>query len=167
MARLPTDLEVGHIGRAHGLRGDVIVRLITDRAERVAPGATLRTDDQTLVVTGSRAHQKGYIVTFDGVHTREAAEDLRGSTLYAEPIDDPDVLWVHDLIGAAVEDLAGVAKGTVVAVQENPASDLLVLDSGVLVPLTFFVDQREGTVVIDPPAGLFTLVDEASPDDGS
>ena len=152
------------------MRGELVVRLTTDRVERVAPGTNLRTDGQTLVVASSRAHQKGFIVAFEGVDTRDAAEDLRGSTLFASPIDDPDTLWVHELIGAKVQDLVGSSRGTVVAVQQNPASDLLVLDSGVLVPLTFFVEQRYDTVVVDPPAGLFNLDDgdsTAEPVDGS
>jgi hypothetical protein len=39
-------------------------------------------------------------------------------------------------------------------VEANPASDLLVLESGHLVPMVFVVDTAEGRVVIDPPAGL-------------
>ena len=43
------------------------------------------------------------------------------------------------------------------AVQANPASDLLVLDGGQLVPLRFVVEHGPGRVVIDPPAGLLEL----------
>lgn len=155
MARQPTDLEVGYIGKPHGLRGDVIVRLVTDRLERLAPGAELRTETADLVVRTSRAHQTGYIVAFEGIEHRDAAETLRGTTLFAEPIDDPDALWVHDLIGAPIEEVDGTARGTIVAVQENPASDLLVTDDGALVPLTFYVERRGDVVVVDTPAGLF------------
>jgi hypothetical protein len=42
-------------------------------------------------------------------------------------------------------------------VQDNPAHDLLVLDSGALVPIVFVVEQRAGTVVVDPPDGLLEL----------
>jgi 16S rRNA processing protein RimM len=44
--------------------------------------------------------------------------------------------------------------GTVAAVEANPASDLLVLDGGGLVPLTFLVTAEPGRLVVDPPAGL-------------
>jgi 16S rRNA processing protein RimM len=151
-------LEVGRVKKAHGLRGEVIVSLITDRFERVAPGAVLVAGDRTLEVEASRPHQKHFIVSFVGVLSREDAEALQGATLYAEPLDDPDELWVHDLIGAPVQDVAGAAVGVVDAVQANPASDLLVLDSGALVPVLFVVERRgDGTVVIDPPEGLFDL----------
>ena len=66
-----------------------------------------------------------------------------------------DVLWVHDLVGAHVVEADGTERGTVTAVEANPASDLLVLDTGGLVPLRFVVFHEAGRVVIDPPAGLF------------
>lgn len=151
-------LEVGRIAKAHGLRGEVIVSLITDRSERVAPGATLIAGDRVLEVEASRPHQKHFIVSFVGVLSREQAEELKGKALHAEPLDDPDELWVHELIGAPVVAVDGAAVGVVDAVQANPASDLLVLDSGALVPVLFVVERRaDGTVVIDPPEGLLDL----------
>jgi 16S rRNA processing protein RimM len=44
-------------------------------------------------------------------------------------------------------------------VLDNPAADLLELDSGALVPVTFVVSAAEGVVTIDPPEGLFDLAD--------
>ena len=82
------------------------------------------------------------------------AEGLRGAVLSAEPLDDPDALWVHQLVGSEVVDTDGGAHGAVVAVEANPASDLLVLESGALVPLRFVVESGPGRVVVDPPAGL-------------
>ena len=75
--------------------------------------------------------------------------------VYAEPLDDPDELWVHELVGEAVVETDGTARGRCVAVVENPAADLLELDSGALVPVVFVVDHADGRIVIDPPAGLF------------
>ncbi len=151
-------LEVGRISKAHGLRGEVIVVLSTNRPERVEPGTVLHAgDDLDLVVVASRPHQNGWIVQFEGVAGREAADALRGRTLSAEPLDDPDELWVHELIGSTVVDVGGVERGVVESVQSNPASDLLVLDSGALVPLVFVTDRTPGRVVIDPPDGLFDL----------
>jgi 16S rRNA processing protein RimM len=147
-------LEVGVITKPHGIRGEVIVRLTTDRHERVAVGAVLESDRGPLTVQASRPHQAQWIVQFEGVPDRNAAEELRGVVLSAPPIDDPDAVWVHDLVGSSVVDTAGALLGTVTAVEANPASDLLVLDGGGLVPLTFMVEQEPGRVVVDPPAGL-------------
>ena len=89
---------------------------------------------------------------------RDAAEALHGATLRAPAIDDPDELWVHRLIGARVVTVDGTDVGVVDAVEANPASDMLVLDSGALIPAVFVVEQRDdATVVVDPPDGLFDL----------
>ena len=147
-------LEVGRIIKPHGIRGEVIVDLVTNRPERVAAGSVLSSDAGDLEVVRSTPHQNRWIVAFDGVDDRNRAEELRGTVLRAEPIEgEEDVLWVHELIGAEVYDTRGCFYGTITEVEANPASDLLVLPQG-LVPLAFVVQQDEGRVVIDPPEGL-------------
>ena len=149
-------LEVGRVGRAHGLRGEVAVLLTSEREERLAPGATLHLGDRDLVVVSARPHQQRWLVCFEGVTDRAAAEALQGEVLSADALpSEAGDLWVHDLIGAVVEDPSGTALGTVVAVEANPASDLLVLDGDRLIPLTFLVRREPGLVVVDPPAGLW------------
>ncbi len=152
-------LEVGRIGRAHGLRGDVVVTPVTNIEARFARGATLWVDDRPLVIASSRPQQHRYVVRFEGVDDRNGADALRGKLVEAEPLPEPPdgELWVHDLIGADVRDRAGAALGRVVAVEANPAHDLLVLDGGALVPMVFVVSAEPGVVVVDPPDGLFDL----------
>ena len=149
-------LEVGRIGRAHGLRGEIAVALTSDRVERLTPGASLWADDRELIVVSARPHQQRWLVCFEGVNDRTAAEALQGLTVGADalPTDD-DEFWVHELIGAAVRDPAGAPLGTVIAVEANPASDLLVLDGDRLIPLVFVVSHEPGLVVVDPPDGLW------------
>jgi len=150
-------LEVGRVTKAHGVRGEVVVALLTDRLERVAPGSVLVADGRALRITASRPHQKHHIVSFDGVDTREAAEALHGAVLSAEPLEDDDELWVHELIGSAVVNTAGDRLGVVESVQANPASDLLVLDSGALIPVVFMLSHDAGAVLVDLPEGLLDL----------
>lgn len=133
------------------------MRLVTDRTERLDPGSVLETKRGPMRVRASRPHQGHWIVQFDGVPDRNAAEELRGLVLLAEPLDDPDALWVHELVGCTVVDTEGAELGVVASVEANPASDLLVLEGGGLVPLTFLVSTGEGRVVVDPPAGLLDL----------
>ena len=133
------------------------MRLITDRTERVDPGTVLESKRGPMTVRSSRAHQGDWIVHFDGIPDRNTAETLRGLVLLAEPLDDPDALWVHELVGARVLDVDGTDHGVVTAVQANPASDLLVLESGALVPLRFITERTEDRITIDPPAGLLDL----------
>ena len=149
-------LEVGRIDKPHGVRGDVIVALTTDRAERLEPGSVLHADAGDLVVAASRPHQHRWIVTFVGIEGREGADRLRGQVLRGEPIDDPDALWVHDVVGAEVVTGDGRSFGRVVAVHANPASDLFELESGALVPAVFLTDESglPDRLVIDPPDGL-------------
>ncbi len=132
----------------------MVVALSTNRPERVEPGTVLHTDQGPLTITASRPHQRRYIVRFEGVDSREAADALHGLVLRAEPLDDPDALWVHELIGSVVVDQHGTEHGEVTSVEVNPASDLLVLADGALVPLTFVVEHRAGRVVVDVPDGL-------------
>ena len=156
----PARLEVGRIAKAHGLRGEVVVELTTNRLERVRTGAVLVAGDRPLTVLHSTPHQERWIVAFEGVESREAAEALRGRTLSAEPLEDPEALWVHELVGSRLVDQDGADRGEIVAVESNPASDLAVLEGGGLVPLRFVTahepgrDGAAGVVRADLPAGL-------------
>jgi 16S rRNA processing protein RimM len=138
----------------------VTVTLSTDRPERVAPGAVLYAGERELLVATARRHRSRWLVRFEGVEDRTAADALRGATLSASPRRDrvaPDELWVHELVGAEVRDASGEALGRVVAVEANPAHDLLVLDDGALVPAVFVVEHESHLVVVDPPAGLLDV----------
>ena len=154
----PRLLEVGRITKTHGVRGDVLVLLTTERTERLDPGTVLRTDRGDLTVERSSPHKDRWIVRFAGLDGREEAERWRGVVLRAEVVDgDDEELWVHELIGSAVALPDGTAVGIVEEVQANPAADLLVLDSGALVPVVFVTDHADGHVTIDPPEGLLDL----------
>lgn len=148
-------LEVGRIGRPHGVRGELVVTLVTNHLERVDPGSVLDADGTPLTVVAARPHKGDrWVVRFAEASDRDGAEALVGRTLRAEPVDDPDAYWVHDLIGATVVDVDGAVHGTVAEVLANPASDVLVLDSGPLVPLRFATWDADGRLVVDGPDGL-------------
>ncbi len=133
-----------------------MVTLHTNRPERTRPGARWLVAGCELVVTAVRSQGGRFVVHFDGIDDRTAAEALRGCRVFADPLGplSPDELWVHELIGSLVVGVDGRAFGRVDAVEANPAHDLLVLDSGALVPMVFVVDATSGRLVIDPPAGL-------------
>ena len=151
-------LEVGRITKAHGLNGEVSVSLITDRTERLDVGSRLQTDHGILEVARSSKANDRWLVRFVGVDSRESAEALRGRVLRAEPIEDEGTLWVHELVGSRVVSDDDIDRGAVVEVQANPASDLLVLDTGHLVPLVFVVSgPQDGVVRVRVPDGLWDL----------
>jgi 16S rRNA processing protein RimM len=147
-------LDVARVVKPHGLKGEAIVELLTNRAERMAVGTVLHSDGGDFTIERSSPHLGRWIVLFTGVHTKEDVDALRGLVLQAEPLDDPDALWVHELIGCEVVDTAGIPLGRIDHVEANPASDLLVLDGGGLIPLTFVTATEPGRVVVDPPPGL-------------
>jgi 16S rRNA processing protein RimM len=74
--------------------------------------------------------------------------------LLAAPVDEPGAMWVDELVGDCVLDQDGRQLGIVAALVANPASDLLELEGGGLIPLVFVVDRSEGRIVVDIPAGL-------------
>ncbi len=129
--------------------------LVSNRPERTQPGTTVYFGGRALTIDRCRPHGDKYLVGFAGLTTRDAVEDLRG-VIHGDPLTDDEELWVHDLIGAVVID-GDIDRGTVVAVQANPAADLLVLDDDTLVPATF-IERIDGErIIIDAPAGLFDL----------
>ena len=156
-------LEVGRLGRAHGVRGEIYVDLLTDRTERVAVGARLKAGDKWLTVAAARRAADRWLVKFDEIPDRTAAEAHSGMRLSAEPLpaSDHEGLYVHELVGARVVGVDGTDYGPCVSVLANPAHDILELEGGGLVPVVF-VQSVSGAgdsrrIVIDPPEGLFDL----------
>jgi len=147
-------LEVGRVVRSHGLSGEVVVELSSNRPERVEPGSRLSIGGKWLRVERARPFGKRWLVSFDEVVSREASEALKGELMMAAPLSDPEALWVHELVGAEVVSTGGESLGKVGAVIANPASDLLELESGGLIPVRFVVGREAGSVVVEVPQGL-------------
>ena len=156
-AKPPGLLEIATVGRAHGVRGDVVVHPVTNRLERFDVGSALITAVGERAVSRSRFDGSRWLVRFEGIEDRDAAAALTGTTVLAEPLEDPDELWVHELCGRSVIDQHGFDAGVVMSVVANPAADLLELDTGHLVPLTFVVRCEPGAVFVEVPDGLFEL----------
>lgn len=148
-------LEVGRVVRPHGLHGEVVVELVSNRPERTVAGAVFETEGGTLRLARARRLGKRWLMRFDGVDGHQGAEALRDRVLRAEALADEGVLWVHELVGAlCVLHADGTEVGRVRSVVSNPASDLLELEDGRLVPMSFVVARFAGRVEIDPPPGL-------------
>jgi len=167
-----TALQVGRIGRAHGIRGEVTVTPFTDdRAARFAVGSQLRTDSVTrpeLTVSSARQSGPVQVVGFEGIVDRNTAEELRGIALLVDAeslpqLEDDDEYYDHQLIGLAVLDAAGLLLGEVVDVLHPPAAPVLVVNrpdgTQELVPFVKVivpeVDLAGRRVVVEPPDGMF------------
>lgn len=173
-----TEITVGVIIRAHGVRGEVVVDLRTDEPERrFAPGEVLHPEEGggTFTVVRTREHQGRWLVTFAEIGDRNAAEEARGVRLAARvPADErptgDEEYYDRQLIGLSVltEDSADPI-GRVAAVLHLPAQDVLEItttDGNRLVPfvseLVPVVDLEAGHVVLAPVEGLLEDSPEAA-----
>ncbi len=182
-----TQVVVGRIGKAHGLRGEVSVEPRTDEPDRrFAVDAVLRTETprgsephgpgrpKQLTVRAVRWHQSRLLVTFAEIADRNAAEAARGLLLVTdvaenERPEDPEEFYDHQLVGLRVVTTDDEPVGELTAVVHGAAQDLLVIKTAdgreVLVPfvsaLVPEVDVAGGrvTVVSDRP-GLLTPLDD-------
>lgn len=159
---------VGRIGAAHGIRGEVRLAAFTADPMAIAGyGPLITKAGGTLAIVSARAHKAGLVARFEGVADRNAAEALAGTELYIPrdrlpPPGDEDEFYHADLVGLLARDPTGAPLGTVVAVQNYGAGDLIELrePSGrtVLYPFTRTVvpevDIPGGFVVVAPPAEI-------------
>lgn len=157
---------LGHIAGAHGIRGAVLVRSYTADPERIADYGPLANEggdvEFVLAVEGGTA--KGLICRVEGVQDRTQAEKLKGVALYVDrsrlPPPEEGEYYHADLIGLRVVTEEGTALGTVEAVQNYGAGDILeVRPAGekrtVLYPMiegvVVRVDVASGVIVLTPP----------------
>jgi len=149
-------LEIGRIGKPHGLRGELIVSLTTNVDERIKKGAEVYLkSEKKYIITSSKQYKKNFLVSLKGIESRTEADSLAGELLFAEPLEDPNIKWAHDLIGSSVIDNEGNPRGLIVEIHANPASDLLVLEDETLIPVVFIKDVKDNKVFIDAPQGIF------------
>ena len=154
-------LEIGRLGRPHGVRGEIYLRLVSDRPERRQPGTRVFVGGAWRTIEAIRPSNDRFLVVLEGLAVREEAAELTNEVVYGEPIDDPAALWVHELVGARVIGTDGTEYGSCVAVLDNPAHAILETDRGVLVPVPFVTSHEDGVVVVAPPDGLLDLQDNA------
>ncbi len=163
---------VARIGKAHGLRGEVTVQVLSGAAdERFVPGAIFVTEPVEagpMVLHSARDHNGVLLLGFEGTDDRNGAEALRGIKLLADALEDDgdeDTWYERDLVGLKAVNVRGVELGEVIALRSGAAQDLLVLrltdGREALVPFVTAivpeVDIHGGRVVLDPPAGLLDL----------
>ena len=175
----PRHLVVGHLAKAHGIKGELYVQPLTDHPEETyAPGVVLsfggRTDNgpnpdlPPLRIEASRPFRKGYLVSFQGVEDRNQAEALRGGYVYREASEvEPPAegeLFHHELVGMEVFLRGGERLGEVSHLFELQPADLLEVRGDhkeYLIPfldwIVVEVDAEGRRLVVDPPEGLLDL----------
>jgi len=156
---------VGALAGAFGVKGEVRLKSFCAEPEAIARYGPLSTEDgaRSFTVTLTRAIPNGFAARLGGVATREAAEALKGTRLYAArdrfPALSDDEFYHADLIGLAVLDTGGALLGRVSAVQNHGAGDILEIipKAGASLLLPFSrevvptVDLAAGRIVVDLP----------------
>ena len=182
MADAPrTQLRVGRLTKAHGLKGAIKLELYTDDpARRFTPGAIFSLQvptssawhGKTLELIELKWYNLQPVAFFKDVPDRTTAETLIKAILWidqdlAEKTDEEDAWFDHQLVGLRVL-RDGTEVGTVAQIDHFPSQDLLTVSTAsgdVLVPfvkaIVTSVDVAAGTLTVDPPLGLF----EELPDD--
>ena len=161
---------VARVGRALGVKGDVLIDSRTDEPERrfaIGNRLLVAESERWLVIESARHHGSRLCLHFAGIDDRTAAESLTGLLLEVERAPgerpaDPDEYYDDALIGLAVVTQDGEPIGVVAEVLHLPAQDVLAVATAegreVLVPFVSEivpdVDLEAGRVVVHPPDGL-------------
>ena len=165
-------IVVALVGAAHGIKGDVRVKPLTDDPMALRGYGPLSAADGRIFEIEAMRPAAGsspdmLVVRFRGITTREAAEALTGTELSIPrgklPDTEPDEFYHADLVGLAAITSAGKSLGTVVAVRNVGAGDLIEIapatGATLLVPFTEAavpqIDFAAARIVVEPPKGLF------------
>ena len=162
-------IPVGAIAGAYGVRGELRVKSYCAVPEDIEAYSPLYTEDGTQYALAIlRPIKNGFAARIPQVATKEDADALRGTTLFAHrdqlPSLPDDEFYHADLIGLEVYDTGGTLLGTVKSVLNHGASDILEvqvpgLPAPALLPFTLeavpTVDLTAGRIIADPPDGVF------------
>lgn len=164
----PETVCVGAISGSFGVRGEVRLKSFCAEPSDIGSYGPLSTEHGTSYdIKLTRPVKSGYAATLTGVTTKEQADALRGTRLYAPrsvlPSLPDDEYYHADLVGLAAIDTGGAQIGKVASVANHGAGDILEitgpgLGNGLLLPFTMTavptVDLAAGRVIIDMPDGL-------------
>jgi 16S rRNA processing protein RimM len=157
---------VAQIGGAHGLGGEVKLKALTADPLAVKDYSPLESEDGAtrFVIEGVRPGKDHLIARLRGIHDRDAAERLAGVKLFVPrsslPPPEAGEFYYADLIGLRALTVDGVEVGSVVAVHDFGAGDILELrlaqgDATMMLPFTETcvpeVDLAQGRIVVAPP----------------
>ena len=159
---------VAQIGAAHGLRGEVRLRSFTQDPAAVTSYGPLESEDGTrrFEIEALRPAKDHFVAQLAGIGDREAAERLTNLKLYVPrdrlpPVEDDDTFYQSDLIGLAAVTADGAELGTVKAVHNFGAGDIVEISlagggTPLMVPFTTEavpeVDIAGRRIVVVPPA---------------
>jgi 16S rRNA processing protein RimM len=164
----PAYLVVGKLRHTHGLKGEILLEVITDFPERLQPNVRLFVGDELKPVTirSRRSHGQGLLLGFYGYDTPEAVGVLRNQLLYVPSANRPQLpegeYYHHQLLGLAVIDEEGRQLGQIGEIVTTPANDVYVVRRvgspdlllPAIAPVVLRVDLEKGEMHVHLLPGL-------------
>ncbi|HEX4961688.1 MAG TPA: ribosome maturation factor RimM [Thermoanaerobaculia bacterium] len=167
---LPETVTVGRVLRPHGVRGEVVVEVLSDVPGRFEKGSRLlgvpeKQPSLPLEVAASRVHKSGAVVRFAGCDGRDRAEELRGLWLEVPrsqvPAAEPGTYYQYELLNCLCS-VSGAELGRVAEVVEDGGGLLLIVEGeeGRRIPVPFVreflrqVDVAGARIDLELPPGL-------------
>lgn len=151
-------IALAAVAGAHGVRGELRLKLFSDTGASLAAHKSVHVAGTERGLTSVRKAGKGAVVRLQGIDDRSTAESLRGSLIEVDraalPALDEGEYYHADLIGLPAQDSAGKRIGTVTAVENFGAGDILEIEvcgKRSLIPFRDGVaDLRDGRIIFDP-----------------
>ena len=144
-------VQVGRVGKPHGLDGAFVIEEASEDPERFAVGATLIFDGHPAGVVESKRAGGRPVIRVDHDVPRGAAIEVERSDLAAP---EEGEYYAFQLVGLEVEEAGGRKLGRVAEVSSGPANDVLELDTGLALPLVDAcvqeVDLERGRILVKP-----------------
>jgi 16S rRNA processing protein RimM len=165
----PVYLAIGFLRRPHGVRGEIMVEIKTDRPEQIKVGAKffLGKERLPLIVATKRRHNKGLLLSFEGIQDRDEIGRFRNHYLYADVADLPPLpdgqFYDYQLLGLdVIEKESGESLGNLTDIIKTGANDVYLVKtkSGreILLPaipdVVLDVNLAEGTMHVFLLPGL-------------
>lgn len=152
-------IALAAVAGAHGVKGELSLKLFSDSVESLSRHPKLYVGGAERRLLAVRDSGNTAVARFDGIGDRSAAEALRGSLVEVDrsalpPLEEGE--YYHaDLIGLAAVDTEGSVIGTVIAVENYGAGDLLEIElvdgKRSLIPFKAGIaDLKHAKVVLDP-----------------
>lgn len=160
----PVFLAIGRLRRPHGVRGEMLMDVLTGFPERIRPGRKVYVGEvhELLQIASLRGHDREMIIRFSGFSTPEEAGRLRNALVYVKASDLPELpegeYYHHQLLGLSVVDEAGQHLGILTEILETGANDIYLVktpdEKELLLPVIeeviLSVDLEQGVMRVRP-----------------
>lgn len=126
----PVFLAVGRLRRPHGVKGEMVMEVLTGFPERLHPGKEVYVGEgrQPIRLASVRPHDKALLVSLAGIENPEEAGRYRNALVFVRAADLPPLpegeYYHHELIGMVVQNEDGQVVGELVNVLETRANDV-------------------------------------------